>query len=141
MEGKTHGKDIMLLCKSWYDKEKYKTLKEALTAYYHKHYNNEDIVPDYGFINDVLLKPIMVYEFANTNPHMLMNYIFSNDIIIRSKENDGVTYDEGLYNRITSFLSNQVVKGMIDTTAYWKKDEKGNILFDHHYILAEPIIE
>lgn len=140
MAGKTQGKDIMLLCKGWYDEEKYTTLKDALTAYYHKNYGNEDLTPDYGFINEVLLKPVMVYEFADINPYMLMNYIFSNDLLIRMKDKEG-SFDEGLYNRITTFLSNLTTKNNIDTSAYWKKDEDGKVIFDHHYILAEQIID
>ena len=35
---KTTAKDVILLCKGWYDKEKYPTMLEALKQYYRKNY-------------------------------------------------------------------------------------------------------
>jgi hypothetical protein len=121
MNNKTHGKDIMLLCKGWYDKEKYKTLKDALIEYYHKNYGCEDITPDYGFINQVLLKPA-IEEFAETNSKLLIHYLLDDDILLKTKETDG-TYDNELYNRLTIFLNMLIVKDHIDTSEYFYNEE------------------
>lgn len=153
MKGKTHGKDIMLLCKGWYNKEKYKTTKDALIAYYNKNYwypNDKVKILEFRFINNVLLKPAIQELLTENFIHMFISYLFDIDGFDIWKFDDmkikELPYDEELYYRLTGFLSRLRAKDKdlninIDDSAYWKKDEEGNIIFDHHYFLAEPIIE
>lgn len=44
------AKDILLICKHRFNTEKYTTALDAMNAYYHKHYGNEDLVMDYKFV-------------------------------------------------------------------------------------------
>ena len=142
MEGKTQGKDIMLLCKGWYNKDKYKTLKDALKAYYHKYYDNEDIDPDYGFIDRVLLKPAIQELLTDRFKHLFVSCLFDTDGFdiwkfdkMMIKE---LSYEEELYYRLTKFLhglrryENDNTE-LIDTNDYW-------LIVDGHKALHEDII-
>ena len=66
--------EIMLLCKGWYDHQKYNSVLHALSAYYHKYYGCQDIVVDEGFALSLFLKPLVV-EAVKRKP-TLINYIF-----------------------------------------------------------------
>ena len=66
--------DIMLICKGWYNKEKYESVLKALKGYYHKHYGCHDIVMDKGFANYLFLQPL-VLEAINAKPQ-LARYLF-----------------------------------------------------------------
>lgn len=144
MEGKTLGKDIMLLCKGWYNKEKYKTTKDALITYYHKEYGCEDIDPDFNFINVVLLQPA-ISEFLNDNTKdQFISYIFTDSIIdvceLWDKYNKKkLSYDEELYYRLTHFIRRLKTRYydevLIDTDQYF------TINNEDQRILVEPIIE
>jgi hypothetical protein len=153
MEGKTHGKDIMLLCKGWYDRNKYKTLKDALIAYYNKNYRYSDDYEEtltYSFINKVLLKQAVHELLTERFTYLFVNYLFDTDAFsiwkyegMKIKE---LEYEEELYYRITGFINN--LKGIdadgivnINTSDYWLRDDDGNeIRKDSHRVLAEQII-
>lgn len=154
---KTHGKDIMLLCKGWYDKDKYKTLKDALVAYYNKNYRYpEDYVEDldYHYINTVLLKQAIQELLTERFNYMFIGYLFDTDGFMSWKFDRFVikdlSYDEELFYRLCMFIDNLLLidkndKGdviNIDTSAYYKKDENGNIIYDENHCrtLDEPII-
>jgi hypothetical protein len=141
----------MLLCKGRYDDDKYTTLKEALIAYYHKYYGNEDYTPDYDFINKILLKQALQELLTDRFNGLFISCLFETDVAdiwkfdIKHMMGIDLKYEEELYFRLTKFLRNlQINNGdgivYIDTSAYWLKDENGKEIFDHHYILAEPII-
>lgn len=66
--------EIMLLCKGWYDHQKYNDVLYALSAYYHKYYGCPDIVVDEGFALSLFLKPLVV-EAVKRKP-ALISYIF-----------------------------------------------------------------
>jgi len=144
MESRTHGKDIMLVCKGWYDKEKYKTTKDALIAYYHKHYGCEDIIPDYGFLNEILLKTTINELLCERYKNSFVDYLFK-PYVFGTFNRKGLTYEEELYYRITEFISNLRVKEdddtvLIDTNAYWLKENGLEVIVDGHKVLAEDII-
>lgn len=150
MKDKTHGKDIMLLCKGWYDKEKYKTTKDVLIAYYHKHYGCEDITPDYRFINQVLLRPaveeIMCDKFKNRFISCLIDIDCCDTWKIDNMKAKELSYDEELYYRLIKFLGmglmvqDQNGNILIDTSAYWKQENGLEVKLDGHNVLAEDII-
>ena len=56
---RTTEKDILMICKGHYDKEKHKNLEEALDAYYREHYGiTKESLPNlsHKFIYDLWLK-------------------------------------------------------------------------------------
>lgn len=148
--GKTHGKDMMLICKRWYDRDKYLTTKDALERYYQEKYLLGDPLEEnhlsFGFINTVLLKPAIQELLNERFKYLFIEWIFTNTVFEAINRTD-VTYDEMLYHKMTGFLSqlrhfedhsNIVV---VNTDGYWLTDENGkDIIKDSARILAEPII-
>lgn len=136
---KTHGKDIMLICKGWYDDEKYKTLKDALLTYYHKNYGCEDIDLDYDGINQILLKPAIEELLTERNHSHFINCMFNTDIgdfwkyDINHINIIKLEYEEELYYRLTKFLRGmQVSNGdgciYINTSSYFKTIREEKVL-------------
>lgn len=152
ISNKTHGKDIMLLCKGWYNKEKYKTLKDALIEYYHKYYGNEDYTPDYDFINKVLLKQAVQELLTDRFNGLLVSCLFDTDVAdiwkfdIKHMKLIDLSYEEELYYRLTKFLNKFKTNNRdgiiyIDTSVYWLKDENGNdVMMENARVLEESII-
>lgn len=66
--------DVMLICKGWYNKEKYHSVLEALNGYYHKYYGCEDVTMDEEFALNLFLQPL-VLETINRRPRMAY-YLF-----------------------------------------------------------------
>ena len=111
---KTLEKDILLICKGYYDKNKYKSVLEALNAYYHREYGCEDIIMDEGFALNLFLKPC-VKEFLKEREVNLFceNYLFQqsmhevgilHDRIFRKIDVKEMSFDEVLYYRLISWL-------------------------------------
>ena len=138
MEGKTHGKDIMLLCKGWYNKTEYKDIKDALIAYYHKNYGCENITPDYGFINQVLFEPA-IREFSEDFNYMLVSYIFK-PCIVGMVNDKNISYEEGLYNRLVSFFNMMMVLDKVDTSIYFTIENASEDTTEGHRVLVEAIV-
>lgn len=142
----------MLLCKGWYNKEKYTTLKDALIEYYHNEYDNRDIIPDYDFINQVLLKPAIQELLTERLNSLFIRCVFETDVAdiwkfdCKHMKIIKLDYEEELYYRMTKFLNSiQTNNGdgiiYIDTSVYWLKDEEGKeIRIDNARVLAKPII-
>lgn len=84
--------DIMLICKGWYNKEKYRSVLEALNGYYHKYYGCEDITMDKGFAVNLFLQPL-VLETINRRPRMAYYLFEPNE---KHKEFCEVMYDRCL---------------------------------------------
>ena len=146
--GKTHGKDIMLICKRWYNTNKYKTTKEALEQYYAEQYNhNKREILTYKFIIDVLLQPaIKEFMLIDEFKDKFIDFIFTN-IPIKKPVND---YYENLYYRLIQFLDsliccrkdadNELIT-IINTNDYFinsKEEITGRSMF---VMLKDPIIE
>lgn len=145
---KSHGKDIMLLCKGWHDKDKYKTTKDALIAYYNKNYRYpEEYVEtlSFRFINEVLLKPALQELLNDRFRFQLIDFLFK-PYVFGTMNRKGLTYDEELYFRMTEFLSGlRAVEDddtvLINTDVYWLQDSGMFIKEDNHKILIEQIIQ
>lgn len=91
--------DILLICKGWYDKTKYKNILEALNGYYHKYYGCEDIVMDKAFANRLFLQPL-VLEAVNRDPK-LARYLFEPSYsIIDNNEN----FVDVMYDRLIGLI-------------------------------------
>lgn len=121
-------KDIILICKGRYNKEKYKTFEDAFTAYYKKYYDE--------FKKDNLSESDILYIFIK--PTLKLNYILNKNnqnygfinklfdlsmyeklIQYRLKENEDMSFNHILYNRITEYISELRTK-----------EEDGTIIFD-----------
>jgi len=148
--GKTHGKDIMLICKRWYDREKYHTVKDALNQYYQERYLLGDPCEEplsFKFINTVLLKPAVEELLNETFKLSFIDWIF-NKHIVEPIESEGTTYDEILYYKIIGFLSNLYKSTghdsseiLINTDEYWVRSNEEIVITDGHAILAHTIIK
>jgi hypothetical protein len=134
-KGKTHGKDIVLICKGRYNDDNYKTIKDAIIGYYHKHYGCEDITPDYGFINQVLLRPAVEEIMCDKFKYRFISCLFDTDCAdiwkIDKMKTKELNYDEELYYRLIKFLG----------VGLMVKDHDGTILIDtSDYIKDENVI-
>lgn len=115
---KTTAKDIILLCKGWYDKEKYSSILEALKAYYKKNYCSdvdENILTE-AFLLEVLLRPAMwelSINYQDRFSYFVSQYLFGKSLSVRLSLPDekNVDYEYQLFYRITSFLTNLIMRG------------------------------
>lgn len=69
-------KDIFMICKGWYDKDKYTTVLDAFNAYYHAHYRHMEINMDFELALKLFLKPTVEY-YLELNPDKIMNFFES----------------------------------------------------------------
>lgn len=116
-------KDIILLCKKHYNTEKFKTLLDALNAYYHKHYGCEEIQMDYKFAVNLFLKPTIEFLLNEDRIRSFMyNGLFEESCNEKSLFNvDGCTdFYEVLYHRLTSWICLQKVKKKNGETGEWR---------------------
>ena len=63
---KTLEKDIILICKGWYNQTKYYSVLEAFQAYYQKEYRNEQIQITTRLAIELFLKPAYLL-YGNPN--------------------------------------------------------------------------
>lgn len=142
---KTTAKDIILLCKGWYDKEKYPTVLEALKQYYRKNYCDDmEEVLNERFILRVILIEVM-REIASKYSDRLLGfingYLTYGEMLFMPDENNK-DYDYQLFYRIVHFLARLKMRGEgwqeIETDEYFYEDydEDGN----KHMKLIEDII-
>lgn len=142
---KTTAKDVILLCKGWYDKEKYPTILEALKEYYRKNYCNgiEEHLNE-RFILRVILIEVM-REIAIKYPDRLLGfvngYLIYGQMLFMSDENNN-DYDHQLFYRIINFLARFQMRGderiEIDTDEYFYNDYDEDGV--NHKKLMEDII-
>lgn len=131
---KSTAKDVILLCKGWYDKNKYETILDALKEYYRKNYTNnlEDCLNE-KFILRIILIEVM-REIATCYSDRLIYFvnqylIYGKTIYMPNPEN--IEYDHQLFYRITNFLANLNMHSdkltNIDTSDYfqYKTNEHG----------------
>ena len=142
---KTTAKDIILLCKGWYDKEKYPTVLEALKQYYRKNYCDDmEEVLNERFILRVILIEVM-REIASKYSDRLLafinGYLTYGEMLFMPDENNK-DYDYQMFYRIVNFLARLKMRGEgwqeIETDEYFYEDydEDGN----KHIKLIEDII-
>jgi hypothetical protein len=138
MKKRNATKEIILLCKGWYDEEKYPTKLEALKEYYRKYYNygRHDMDDDLNekFIFRVILLETMK-NIVKTYPdrmHCFINgFLGYVDLFFGVDENNN-DYDYQMYHRIIRFLDRLPMHGEgwieIETSDYFEKyvDEEGN---------------
>lgn len=104
--------DIMLICKDWYNKEKYHSVLEALNGYYHKYYGHENIIMDKAFAEYLFLRPLVLtaIEIKPT----LARYIFEP---IYSPLDNKEPFIDIMYNRLIGLIQ-MIDKDMFDLSDY-----------------------
>ena len=130
MSRKSVSKDIMMICKGHYDKEKHKNLEDALHAYYRREYGVSEVdLPSlsYEFIVCLWLKGC-VREFLNdSNKYEFWHYVISEESL-HEKDFCGknvfggtpaTNFYEVLYHRLVRWLQLMEVV-----------DDNGNELMD-----------
>lgn len=115
--------DVMLICKGWYNKEKYHSILEALNGYYHKYYGCENIIMDKAFAEYLFLRPLVLtaIEIKPT----LARYIFEP---IYSPLDNKEPFIDIMYNRLIGLIQ-MIDKDMFDLSDYqdmFDKAEKCN---------------
>lgn len=145
---KSTAKDIILLCKGWYNQELYPTLLEAFKEYYRQRYvygsHNKDEFLNESFILRVILLEV-IREIARDYPDRLSqfmsSFLVSGQIIFGIPDNNNKDYDYQLFYRIINFLSCLRMSGddikTIDTSEYFMDVEDEGRL---HKKLIEEII-
>ena len=110
--------DIMLICKGWYNKEKYHSVLEALNGYYHKYYGRENIIMDKAFAEYLFLRPLVLtaIEIKPT----LARYIFEP---IYSPLDNKEPFIDIMYNRLIGLIQ-MIDKDMFDLSDYQDMFEK-----------------
>ena len=101
------AKDILLICKHRYNTEKYATVLDAMNAYYHKHYGNEDISMDYQFAVILFIKPTLEYFLTPDRVYgFINNGLFAESVKEKRFLNPSGCTDfyETIYNRLTTWL-------------------------------------
>lgn len=104
--------DVLLICKGWFNKQKYETTLDALNAYYHKYYGCEDIMMDKPFAEYMFLRPLALA--AIEKKPAIARYIF--DPIYSPLDNKG-QFGEIMYDRLMGLIQ-MIEKGMFDLSEY-----------------------
>lgn len=126
---KTTAKDVILLCKGWYNKEKYPTVLDALKQYYRKNYcdDMEDQLNERFILRVVLIEAMR--EIANKYPDRLFGfvngYLTYGEMLFMPDETNN-DYDHQMFYRIVNFLARLQMRGdermEIDTDEYFYDD-------------------
>ena len=137
---KTTAKDVILLCKGWYDRNKYPTKLDALKEYYRKYYSTEyeEYLGEH-FLLETVMKDVM-YEMVRDYPDRLPRFVSvcldSNLLSKLYGLEEDVDYKTATFYRIVVFLSGLQMK-----------DPDGKIIpidasdyFGDRYKLKEDII-
>lgn len=114
---KTLLKDVILICKGYYDKDKYLSVKDALVAYYMKNYSDDYDVTD-EFLLNTLIRGAMI-ELCENYPDRLP--MIMNEYIIKAGDAD--SYSSQLLSAITLAFHDLCMRGGnlvdIDTSCYF----------------------
>lgn len=132
---KTTEKDILMLCKEHYDHDKYKTLEEAMLAYYNKHYRYEENKADaisYKFIVtlwiNACIKTFLNPETQNSYLLYVVNQESIHERNLRDSK-DAVDYYEAFFYRAVTWLCLLDVRDkdknwIIDLSDYFNADNE-----------------
>ena len=102
-------KDIILICKGNFDREKYIDAEEALIDYYYKHFSGmDDFVVTKASLINTLLKPVIRYILSkdiNESIRFVDYGLFEQSIVEKIDVEHKDFYDV-LYERILAFIVN-----------------------------------
>lgn len=127
---KTTAKDIILLCKGWYDHDLYPTILDALKQYYRKYYNMdmEESLGERFLFRIVLIEAMR--EIAEKYPDRLRGfingYLTYGEMIFGVPDESNKDYDYQMFYRIVNYLARLKMNGdgivEIDTDDYFVED-------------------
>lgn len=110
-------KDVILICKGYYNKDKYLSVKDALVAYYKKNYSDDYDVTD-EFLLNTLIRSAMI-ELCEKYPDRLL-MIMDGYIM---KAGDADSYSSQLLSAIILAFHDLCMRGPnlidIDTSIYF----------------------
>lgn len=114
---RTLEKDVLLICKNWYNQTLYKSCFEALEAYYKKYYNT-NVEFTKKLCIESLLRPTLLH-FSNVNPNYIIYTLLSESFteMYLLDNNENITYEDRLCIRILDTLMEMSVKE-IDLSDY-----------------------
>lgn len=126
---KTTAKDVILLCKGWYDKSKYPTTLDALKEYYRKYYSTEhEEYLNEEFILRAILFEVMS-EIGRLYPDRLPGFVNlylrprADSMFLFDVDDKNDNYYKHMFYRITAFLASLTMSSdgriEIDTTDYF----------------------
>lgn len=127
---RTTAKDVILLCKGWYNHNLYPTVLEALKQYYRKNYciDMEDSLGEKFLFRVVLIEAMR--EIAEKYPdrlRMFVNgYIAYGEMLFGIPDGSNNDYDYQMFYRIVNFLCRLKMKGdgivEIDVSGYFVEE-------------------
>lgn len=127
---KTTAKDVILLCKGWYDHILYPTILEALKQYYRKNYciDMEESLGEKFLFRIVLIE--VMREIADKYPDRLRGfingYLAYGEMIFGVPDELNNDFDYQMFYRIVNFLTRLKMKGdgivEIDTSEYFVEE-------------------
>lgn len=128
--GKTTAKDVILLCKGWYDHDLYPTILEALKQYYRKNYSidMEDCLNEKFLFRIILLEAMreISEKYPDRMRRFINSYLAYGEIIFGVPNESNNDYDYQMFYRIVNFFSGLKMKGdgivEIDTSEYFVED-------------------
>lgn len=121
---RTTEKDILMICKGHYS-DKYKTLEEALGAYYRKHYSfPKEKIPtlSYKFMLSLWFNNCVKEFLQPDTMHSFWLYVIKEEAYQEKRwmnENGCTEFYEVLYHRIVTWL---VLLDVRDKNGNWKID-------------------
>ena len=112
-------KDVIMIIKGWYNKEKYNCSFAALNAYYHKHYADVcDLTYDIAI--EIFLIPTMNWVFENKYESCETYFKLMTDRLCRTRKAK-ISYLAVLYDGMICFLFSLAIRDIDEITKepYW----------------------
>lgn len=112
-------KDVIMIIKGWYNKEKYNCSFAALNAYYHKHYTSvSDLTYDIAI--EIFLIPTMNWVFENKYESCETYFKLMTDRLYRTRKAN-ISYLAVLYDGMICFLFSLAIRDIDEITKepYW----------------------
>lgn len=112
-------KDVIMIIKGWYNKEKYNCSFAALNAYYHKHYTSvSDLTYDTAIEN--FLIPTMNWVFENKYESCEVYFKLITDRLYRTRKAN-TSYLAVLFDGMVIFLFSLAIRNIDEITKkpYW----------------------
>lgn len=122
---RTTEKDILMICKGHYDKDKHEDLESALDAYYRKYYcvSKEEIpVLSYKFMLKLWLNSCVEAFLQPDTIRSFWHYVIVEEAFAEKRflnENGCTEFYEVLYHRIVKWL---ILLSVRDKDGNWKID-------------------
>lgn len=124
---KTTTKDVILLCKGWYNKEKYPTKLDALKQYYRKNYSEdfEEYLNESFLFKAVLVDVLkwLTLKYPDRLVKFIDGYLSYGETIFWIPDETNQNYEYQMFYRIVNFLARLQMRGdgliEIDTSEYF----------------------